>query len=181
MSQDIYRSNVCQTEWDVLKHFRPKSRIGAEKDLTNIALYPFYNDNANTIPQDNIYPLVHNPVDAKRSKMSKKAYIEELEIALHKQIDQTNYFRDILQTTLDEKRKLQKMSEEVKLANAELQKDVGKLRTALATALDEKNSKHSKMHEIIRMNEELLRENALHVSTQRMKELFHVDKPAYRT
>ena len=37
------------------------------------------------------------------------------------------------------------------------------------------------MHEIIRMNEELLRENALHVSTQRMKELFHVDKPAYRT
>ena len=178
MSQETCLCNLCQTEWDAFKHFRKKSPIQTEDDLKNTALYPFYNDNTNAIPQDNMYPLVHHTAGAKQSKSSKTAYIKELEIALQKQIDQTNYFRNTLQTILHEKQRQQKTSDQGEQKRVELQKDVEKLHAALTKALDEKNSKHAKMNEIIRMNEELLRENAIHVSIQRMRELCNADKSA---
>jgi len=83
-----------------------------------------------------------------------------------------------LQTILHEKQRQQKTSDQGEQKRVELQKDVEKLHAALAKALDEKNSKHAKMNEIIRMNEELLRENAIHVSIQRMRELCNADKSA---
>ena len=176
MSQDTRLYDVYQTEWDALKIFRNKSPVQIENDLKNTTLYPFYNDHTNTVPQDNIYPLVQHAVDAKQSKRSKKIYIQELEIALQKQIDQTNYFRNTLQKTFDENRMLQKTYNQEQKERVELQKDVENLNIALQKALKEKNLKHSKMNEMIRMNEELSRENALHNSAKRMKELSDENK-----